>query len=505
MKDKDIRIPDEPEFDRFLEDLTQAPPPPEIARELTPWSVSMGRILWGVGLTMMTLNFWNLDILLPGIGMLQLLLGFRALRRENRWFRAGYAAAWLRLLWWLGGFAVNVTVFADDAPVRSFLSYGAWIMVIPQLGMVLSLRNGIRAVQQKAGLPPHGGTGLVVWHVIIIALGAVQYSGIAGWGMVIAYVCILRNLSALSRELDEAGYAISLAPVRIGDSAVRGIYAAVIAVIVVVCYGFLGRYPMDWQPQEVVSDPAVETVRQELTNLGFPGEILEDLTAEELLACAGADYVLVDQRDYDMDQGRGIGTPEEIRAGKAALLTEDQAQRQLRITYVGLRFSGEREQWKLIHHFRWLEPSFCGTEAIQLWPYAMSSWRVTGDFTGRVLYDREGVTRISPYHFLGPVTYDSSGLFPFLGGSSTDVFAAFSMPDTGTNHRGYVIYDIREMMDGAIVSSWFNYVHQYSRLQFPVQTAMQCELTTSPNFGWGFRTVQTAFQFTTHEEIPGLI
>ena len=507
MTDKEISKLNEQEFDLLLEDIIDRPPPADLADAFKPWRKAMNRVLWGTGLTTLTLNFWNLNIILPAIGLILLILGYRALRNENKWFKTAYVISWIRIIWWLIAFAINVTVYSEESNIRSFLTVGTYILLLPGFLLLVSLRNSIRTVQKKADLPPHGGNGMLVWYLIIIILGIMNFNGIAVWGLIVAYIFILRNLYKLSKELDEAGYTISHTPVKVSDNAVKGFYVAVILVTMVLGYGFLNKYPMDWQPVQEDADTMVNEVRQELIELGFPEYVLNDMTNEEILACQDATFILVRCRDYDMTQGRGIGTQEEIDSGLVALITEDKAERQMRTTYVGVKLDGERECWKIIHHFEWLvDQNFCGTEAIQMWPYNQKGWNVSGEFTGRLLYDLNGTTYSSDYHSLGKVTYDTNGLAAQMLGqtSATDVFATFSMPNKGSGHRGYVMYELSEMMDGYIISSWFNYIHQHTRFQFPFQTAMEFEMTAFTNNGWAFRTIQTALQFTTHGEIPEL-
>ena len=64
--------------------------------EKSPWERAMGRVLMGIILTSLTLNFWCLDHILPAIGTVLMVLGFRALRKENPWFRSGYLLAAVR-------------------------------------------------------------------------------------------------------------------------------------------------------------------------------------------------------------------------------------------------------------------------------------------------------------------------------------------------------------------------------------------------------------------------
>ena len=68
-------------FDELLEESLPALPPEDVAAEVTPWRRAMRRVLVGMALCTVTLNFLCLNYLLPAIGMALTLLGFRALRR----------------------------------------------------------------------------------------------------------------------------------------------------------------------------------------------------------------------------------------------------------------------------------------------------------------------------------------------------------------------------------------------------------------------------------------
>ena len=88
MHDPRCTPPEEAALDHLLQASLPELPPAEIAQGVTPWRRAMGRILWGLALTSITLQFWNLQYLLPTIGLVLLMLGFRALRRENGWLAA---------------------------------------------------------------------------------------------------------------------------------------------------------------------------------------------------------------------------------------------------------------------------------------------------------------------------------------------------------------------------------------------------------------------------------
>ena len=207
MTDKKFDQLSEQEFDLYLEEIIDNPPPADLVDDFKPWRKAMNRILWGTALTTLTLNFWNLDVIMPAIGIILMLLGYRALRNENGWFKCGYVISWIRVIWWMIAFGVNATVFSEESGVTAFLKLGTYVLLIPGFIKLVALRNSIRCVQKKAGLPPHGGNGMLVWYLIILILGLINFTGFSVWGLLIAYIFILRNLFKLSKELDEAGYA----------------------------------------------------------------------------------------------------------------------------------------------------------------------------------------------------------------------------------------------------------------------------------------------------------
>jgi len=176
--------------------------------------------------------------------------------------------------------------------------------------------------------------------------------------------------------------------------------------------------------------------------------------------------------------------------------------KELRITGIGVELPGEREQWKIIHHFQWvMNPGFYGTEAIQLWSAHKNSkgWLSGSVVTGQVLYNDGSQVYAAPYYSLGTETYTSNTIF-WGEQTSSDVFAEFSMPRKGENHRGYLSYTVKEAQDGWIIDAWINYTHQNTWLQYPAITAKQKNMTYGVSSNYVFKTIQDALQFFPHAE-----
>lgn len=110
------------------------------------------------------------------------------------------------------------------------------------------------------------------------------WAGRAGSGASHAagYVFLLRSLFRLSWTLEEAGYVLRPAPVRLPDRWLALGLATVLALGCLCGYRFGSRHPMDWQPRDAAETQGTEEIRARLLELGFPEEVLDDLSAEDL-------------------------------------------------------------------------------------------------------------------------------------------------------------------------------------------------------------------------------
>ena len=140
-------------FEALLAQSVDELPPEEIVADVTPWRRAMERVLFGLALCMVTLNFWCLNYLLPAIGTVLLLLGFRALRRENPWLRGCFVCAVLRTACVFPSLILNTTILPGDACKNAAAAVSAALM----LALLLCFWQGLRAVRRKAGLPAQGG------------------------------------------------------------------------------------------------------------------------------------------------------------------------------------------------------------------------------------------------------------------------------------------------------------------------------------------------------------
>lgn len=459
-------------------------------QELSLWRKYADNAMAGLAMTMFTLNFLGLNYLLYAVGSLLMLTAFRALRKTNRAFFACYVLSAVRAGLHFCSLILNATIHGGTSPAVIINYICAAVTVL----LLAFLRSGIRAAQKSAGIAPHSGSLSCALLFSLLFFTNVQLNGfVLAISFIAVIIVIIRCLFGLIAELDEAGFTVEPTPVRIPDGVLVRSILILLAAGIACGYLFANRYPMEWRAVDSAEHAEVQEIKSHLLELGFPDYVLNDLTAEDILACEGALEVVVQTADHAANDGREV----RITIGTHTQIETVYDVKELRITGVSVRLPEERQHWKIFQHFLWTtDPGFIGTEALQIWPACRHDmgWDLADPYTGRVLYDDGSVTYEAPYHSLGSDTYTADTVF-WGPSQQTDVFAAFSMPRKGEQHRGYVAYGVKEMREGYIVDGWINYIHQESRLQYPVQTAKQYRMNGGMFSRGPFRVIQDALQF----------
>ena len=472
---------DDLRFDQVLTEDAAALPPSGV--EVNPWQEAMCLVLWGLGLTTLTLHFLYLDIILPAVGAILMVLGFRTLRRENRalqWcYRLSVAAATVRSI----AYTLNALPWETGY-------VPAYVTILLTLALYVCLWRGMVGVSRAAGsekpAAPAAGA-LVIFYAVMIPLA---YIGLEGWlavlPLVIIYIVILRNLMKLSRSLADTGYVVTAAPVRLPSRAVLwGDLGVTLAAILLAM--FLGqRYPMDWQPR--ADAPQDAAIRAELLELGFPRDVLDDLTAEETAKMSGATEIRTQtDMEYDKTRYRELNTDiwydtampdnwqydhaEKQQDGSYRYVYRIYDVRTCVMTHVAVLLE---EECIILHHAAIVKPpKESYTEAMELWPVWYGDpdeWSRGGWYQGRVLCDKDGRSYAAGFSALTEGSYESTGFF----GSSrrSAITAEWSRLHGSENIRAYILYDARSLTPKwGYLDSWCNCARQ-TRPVYPFRDAL---------------------------------
>ena len=468
MTEKNFDFDNEKEFDILIENSLDELPPDYVADDITPWRRATRRVIWGLALRLIVLEVLGLNYILPFAGTVLSILGFRALRRENKWFKACNVLNTIYAVSYFTSVVLDTTVFAyEELPLKIIIG----VNITLSFSILVCLWQAFKAVRRKAGLPDgaKSAAALIIWYLILVPLGLINYQGIIiPILMIVLFILMIRSLLKLSRELDEAGYAVNAAPVRVSDKALTVGICSLIAVCMLCGYAFFNSYPMKWEEAQTAETAQIAQIKEDLLELGFPEDILSDISDEDILECEGALTVCADDNFHYSASING-----------------------LRIRGVAVRLPGDGDNWRIFHYFSWPErPKFYGTESIQIW-LDTAEWRPDGEATGKIYYDEEGKTYTAPYYSLSNEYSD----YMF----SANVYAGFSMPDSGENHRGYISYGIvNSTTDSWTVMTRLAYTHPTSMaafVRYPAMTALDNSKANSGNTNGGFEAVNDWFQF----------
>lgn len=492
---------DDRKFDSLVaRDLVELPPEKLPVERVNPWRRAMTFLLWGLALNSLDLNFINLQYSLPAVGSVLQVLGLRALRRENLWFRCAWAVSLLLLVRHFAILTLNATRWGELALGGAPGEFTVVLGVCLDMFRVFCLWRGLLAVQRKAGeeKPSAAPAGaLVLWKLAMLGLALLQAGG---WLVVLAmlgiFALILRSLWKLSHLLDETGYAIQAAPVRCSDALLGwGCLGALLGCVIIgmLCFA---RCPMDWTPAAADGQAGLEEVRENLLSLGFPEEVLNDLSAGDLARFEGAVRLLSDERAVVLTGGNGRRQSFPLAGDDSAAERGDWEQKLVDFAVEVSGEEGENPRFLIVHSFEWLQaPFYRGNEGIEIWP----GWQCDGYgrpeqpvLSGRILFERDGETFTSGCADLGTAPHGSNS---FLGdwndGERLDILARYALPLRGDHIRGYLLYDVELTGDEAwICQSWANYTHQ-QRLIYPFRTPD----TAAAHWNEDFSLVQTQLSF----------
>lgn len=472
MSEQKKSFMDEQDFDALLSRSLPELPPEDIVARTVPGKKALNRILIGYFLSTFTINGLGLNLILPVIGQILMLLGFRALQHENRWFSACYVFAVLQAFLRFGKLILDTTIFDlpfEDPQIAASAFYIALaLQVLLSVVSLLCFWRGLRTVQKACGIRSKaiGVLALLAWNLLFCAMALLQMRGQFFGGntllfLLFSLIIILWMIARQAKALDATGYALQPAPLRLSDRTLTLIILAILAIGCTCGHLFFSSYDMDWQTVDSTASAATSETKSQLAALGFPEDILDDLTPEDLARCHGAEQVVVDARTLNSENP-----------------TFDNGDYDIRLTNVIVLVPGETPHVVLFNHFSWLStPKFYGTAALNILPtYEASAelWRLEDGPTGRILYDDGDDSFVADYHSIEMRTV-TSNLFRNVA-PSPSLYASFIFPNQGTRQRGYITYTIapRAILPEGYRQAGYSqmtYMHQKKRFLYPAETA----------------------------------
>ena len=425
----------------------------EQSNEITPaeaaeggvntWSKPIGLITWGLLLTSFHINHLYLQYILPTIGVLLFYCGARSVRCENKWFRATWIFAIVMMAYNVIATVISATPLNNIDPDLTVIGTAYLIF---QLSMLLSLRKALQSAFNKFGHRSKRNplSWACLWTIIILILAMLHTNSPIVFLLLIWIIAIYMSLSRIGPELDEVGYRQTEPPVKMGGLVLSSAYVLLFTVVVGGCCVYFNHLPLE--PKEY-QQPEMTENRTRLVSLGFPEEILKDLTNEDMLALGNAVKIQAGTETLEFNSG-GISNPK------------------MDVTTIYIELPG-KELYNL-HYYKWLSGNPYWQDGISIWADDKDANLILADSS--LLYEKNGVTYKAAFPTLkyGNVTTSSI----FFGDQQLNQFTGVvSYPFGSQNQRGYVLYHMTVDSNKGITCAALTCLHMRTPINIPYKTA----------------------------------
>lgn len=426
------------EFDRELMDALDAP---DDGTSVNPWSRPILLITWGILLTTITFNFLGLQYILTTVGMALMYLGFRALRRENRYFRAAYILAAVRAA---AQSAFLIGSAADLAPAFQNRTFFLACVAV-QIAQLVCFKLALDSVFTKCGAERN--TASVGWLIgFTVSFGVLGVIGVTG-GIVLfiyaaIYAAVVLSLVKISSSLSFVGYSMVTAPVKLSDTAVFLVYTIGTAAVT---FALLIGSSITLSAGAPFEAPADSPLRESLIEGGFPDYVLQDLDDETVAHFDGFVKIQSTYSDYDYTKGANL-VPQDGDFERSL--------KYLRLTTVYVELEGQLIY--TVNHFIWLKGSSIWGDYVEISGDDNMTYGDGSLISSSIMYEKGGETYVSElsqlsdgYSYTTSFFVDTYQIYRVTG------FARF--PVGCRNARGYVVMAGSTEPDLILVCNVFNY------------------------------------------------
>ena len=443
----------------MIEQLSYVVPPEDEIQKTNPWSKPIGNIIWGFILTTLHLNFLYLQYILPTIGVTLIFLGFRSLRKENKYFRIAWMLSVLKLLLHLWDLVLVSTPFS----LENFSEFAIGLVMFSfQIAMFLTFRTALKEVYKKAGrtmeADPLLGASWWTAAAFFVALSPFSNSWIVFIPMIICYILIVRSLFRVGEQLDDTGYLLINAPIKISNRIFGRMYFFIALTIVIMCsiyYNHLKIEPLEY------SVPEITEARQHLLDMGFPAEALKYLSNEDASMLSGAINVESSTKLLMFDPKR---IEHQVSYGSYTQISHTYEPGKKNIEATTVYIEMPENVVYVLQHFSWKGGKPVWQDGIMISGENEADKQV---ISSSLFYTKGGKEYIADFPRLICDRVTVSTMFgtsyPML------ITGALSYPFGSEEQGGYVLYSYRVETDSDIflTHSTISYIHLVSPLHIP--------------------------------------
>lgn len=468
------------DFDKILQNSFSDAPPEDILNSVIPWDKPLRYITIGFIVSMININYSNLNQITSVAGLLLMMLGFRILRAENKYFLTCWILSIIRILLLYPSYIANATIysseFASNMPLQLVIG---GLSVIATLTLYFCFYKGLRCVTKKTNSDLHlqDIKDFVGWFFFAFVLFVISFRYFSTFGilaasilMLISYSGLFVNLHRILRSLKNTGYSVKTARIHFPDWVVAlGVCGSLLFGIG--CgYLFVDDYDEIYCERDRAAYQELYHLKETLYKKGLDKDLLNSFSVEDLAI---------------------LETAEEI------VYWTDDSNSRITLFHIAAKLPGETETWKIYHCIRDIQLSGSNCiDAIELRTpeqLAPEDWKLVGEISGSIGGTAYYCTDFSKQE---TVTYQKNGWFD----DPREVTATFFSFGSNSMHFGaYLSYQVTALKEDAMLNAELTYIHQTTWKQYPVKTPVKAYTENSGRPTEVFQTLKKQFEFDTSE------
>ena len=436
-----------------------------------PWHKPISNITWGFVFTVMNFDFFNLKYVLVTIGVVLLFLGFYDLRKINKELHTAWIFSIINLVFHV----LNLIYLTTSLHIRfNRMGIAIFLSTLFQITFFLIFRSGLNKIFHEAAVKPYKDPllWLIIWRIVIVICAITQLGSI--WFIALPLICFyfynFRSLYKFGDLLSQINFKFHEGDNRFSRKRYFAGYLASCIFIVILCSSLSNHIKLD--AKEFVKPNTSET-RQKLIGLGFPENILKDISEDEVALLEDAIYVdafsellMFDPKEETVKGEFNVYTTKE-KPGKINL--------EVTSIYVELDNGTEESTMYSFQYFQWQDGG----------AYWYDGIKVRGTvplelISGRLLYEKDGISYLADIPRLKNEMVSETDWFGYTN-NSEQITGAVSYPFSSDNQRGYVFYKLKLNKDLCYGGNIFKYIHYQNPVRIPYEETELSGILSSVN------------------------
>lgn len=352
-------------------------------------------------------------------------------------------------------------------------------MLLLQILLYISYHMALKEVFRKAGKTMEGAPLIwaAVWTGVAFLVAISPFS--TGWlffiPMMVLYYAIVKSLSGIGELLDDTGYFLTNAPVRISNQYFGWGYIALSLFIVIACSMNFSHLRLDTREYRM---PSNSEVREKLLEMEFPSEALMYLKDEDVEKLADARAVELHRKTLMFDPIRieHVDTSESGFTQISHTYEPGDDNAEIAAIYIEM----PENIMYIMHYYNWTGGKAHWQDGITI--SVESEVENIEIVSSGLFYRKNGIlfTADFPRLINEDVTVSS-----MLGTyRHTLIRGAFSYPFDSEDQGGYVLQRYKVLSDTDVFSthSAFTYAHQTNPIHIPYKRTENAMLNGGYNF-----------------------